>query len=184
MTKRAFLIHGWEGSPKKQWFPWLQEQLEKSGFKVFVPAMPNTMHPKMSEWLQTLAKSIGKPDEECYFVGHSLGCVTILRYLETLKLKQKIGGVVFIAGFSDDLGFKELRNFFTKPIEWEKIIRHCKKFVAIHGDKDKWVPLKHAQIFAEKLNADVVIKPGSGHFGDLGMKVFPEALEFTLKMSE
>jgi esterase/lipase len=49
MQKRVFLIHGWEGYPEEGWRPWLKNELEKIGFTVFVPSMPNTKHPKMNE---------------------------------------------------------------------------------------------------------------------------------------
>ncbi|MBU4141279.1 hypothetical protein KKE99_00155, partial [Patescibacteria group bacterium] len=29
--KRIFIIHGWEGAPESNWFPWLKKQLEKQG---------------------------------------------------------------------------------------------------------------------------------------------------------
>jgi len=35
MAKRAFLIHGWAGSPDEGWRPWLKTELEKRGFRVF-----------------------------------------------------------------------------------------------------------------------------------------------------
>jgi len=189
MTKRAFLIHGVSGSPKKHWLPWLKGELEKKGFAVFAPQMPNAKNPKMDEWVNCLSKIVGKSDENCYFVGHSLGCIAILRYIEALKEKNRVGGAVLVAGFSDDLGRKELHDFYTKPIDWEKIKSHCKKFAAIHSDNDKTVPLKHAGIFNEKLNANIIIKHGMGHFTSepqTSPKVseLPEALEFVLKMVE
>ena len=183
MTKRAFIIHGWQGSPDKSWRPWLKEELMKRGFKVFVPAMPNADNPKMDEWVNHLAKLVGKPDEDCYFVGHSLGCITILRYLEILKTDEKVGGAILVAGFSDDLGIKELHDFYTKQIEWKKIKSHCKKFVAIHSDNDTYVSLKYAEVFNEKLDSDVIVKPGMGHFSEK-MIEFPDLLEFLLKMSK
>ena len=33
-------------------------------------------------------------DENTYFVGHSIGCQAIMRYLESVDVK-KIGGVLF-----------------------------------------------------------------------------------------
>jgi len=143
MTKRVFLIHGWEGYPEEGWRPWLKNELEKRGFTVIVPAMPDTKHPKMNAWLKHLRKVVGTPDKDCYFVGHSLGCITILRYLETLKANQKIGGAVLVAGFTSSLGYQELESFFKKPINWKKIKSHCKEFVAIHSDNDPYVSLHY-----------------------------------------
>jgi len=58
MLKKAFLIHGWEGYPEEGWRPWLKNKLEKEGFSVFVPAMPDTKYPKMDVWLKHLAKIV------------------------------------------------------------------------------------------------------------------------------
>src|SRR3989338_3050206 len=80
--KRIFIIHGWDFNPKMNWYPWLKKKLEKEGFKVIVPEMPNTSKPKINEWVSHLKKVIGKLDENTYFVGHSMGNQTIMRYLE------------------------------------------------------------------------------------------------------
>ncbi|MFH1866595.1 MAG: hypothetical protein ABIJ81_00730 [Patescibacteria group bacterium] len=53
--KRAIIIHDWEGYPEECWFPWLKKELEANGFKVDVPAMPNSAKPKMSEWMPYLS---------------------------------------------------------------------------------------------------------------------------------
>ena len=183
--KKAVLIHGWEGSPDAGWLPWLKNELEKKSFNVITPAMPDTMHPKMDKWVEHLAKIVDKPDKDTYLVGHSLGNTTILRYLETLKKGEVVGGVVMVAGFSDNLGYKELNSFFTKPIDWDKIKKHCKNFVAIHSDNDPYVPLKHGEIFKEKLKAEVIVKHNMKHFsGDEGMTELPVVLESILKISE
>ena len=188
MRKRAFLIHGWEGYPEEGWHPWLKQELEKKGFDVYVPVMPDIASPTMSKWVPSLAKVVGKADENCYFVGHSLGCVTILRYLETLKEGQKIGGVVLVAGFGHDLEYAdykgELSSFFRTPVEWEKIKRHCKKFVAVHSDDDPWIPLKHSILFRDKLGDKVIIEHNMKHFsGDDGIMELPVVLDELLKMA-
>lgn len=186
LKKRAVLIHGWEGYPEEGWRPWLKNQLEKKGFKVSVPAMPDTKHPKMNAWVKHLTKIVGVPDKNCYLIGHSLGCITILRYLENLEENQEIGGCVFVAGFTSNLGYEELDSFFTKPINWKKIKPHCRKFVAIHSDNDPYVSLHYGQEFFEKkLNAEVIIEHKMKHFsGDDEINKLPSALEAVLKLSD
>ncbi|UCD07446.1 MAG: serine hydrolase family protein [Candidatus Aenigmatarchaeota archaeon] len=185
MAKRAFLIHGWEGYPEESWRPWLRDMLKEKGFTVINPAMPDTDHPKMNEWLEFLIKTVSNPNKDCYFVGHSLGCITILRYLETLEEGQEIGGAVLVAGFCDNLGYEEINSFFEKPIDWDKINSHCKKFIAINSDNDPYVPLKHADIFKEKLGAEVLIKHNMKHFSvDDGINELAVALEAVLKISK
>jgi len=147
--------------------------------------MPDSVHPKMAAWLNHLTKTVSVPDENCYFVGHSLGCITILRYLESLPKKQKIGGAVLVAGFTSDLGFQDLSSFFTKSINWAKIKLHCKKFVAIHSDDDPWVSLHYADFFKKELNAEIIIEHNMKHFsGDDGLNEFPAARDAVLKLSQ
>lgn len=184
MTKRVFLIHGWEGHPEKEWRPWLKKELENRGFKVIVPAMPNTNHPKIDKWVPCLAKLVGKPSENDYFVGHSLGCITILRYLETLK-GNRVGGVILVAGFTNNIGFKELSNFFQKEINFSKIKSNCKKFIAIHSDNDLYVPLSFGNVFKKELDAKVITQHNMKHFsGDDGINKLPIVLDVLLKISQ
>lgn len=187
MDRRIFLIHGWEGYPEEGWRPWLKDELEKEGFKVFIPAMPDTARPTLDKWVPFLANVVGRSDENCYFVGHSLGCITILRYLETLKKNEQVGGVILVAGFGYDLEYEdykgELSSFFAKRVDWEKIKKHCKRFIAIHSDNDPWVPLKHNIFFQEKLGARSIIEHNMKHFsGDDGITQLPVVLNSILGM--
>lgn len=181
--KRVFLIHGWEGSPEKDWFVWAKKELEERGFNVIVPAMPDSMNPKMDAWVSHLAKTVGTPNEETYFIGHSLGCITILRYLETLQENDKVGGAVLVAGFGHNLeyeGYKnELLSFFQTPVDWEDMKKHCAKFVAIHSEDDPFVPITHNVLFQKKLVAKSVVEQGRGHYND---KEYPVILEAFLSI--
>jgi hypothetical protein len=187
MKKRTFVIHGWEGYPEEGWRPWFKSELEKRGFRVLVPAMPDTMHPKMKAWVDYLAKIVGSPDENSFFVGHSLGCIVILRYLETLKESQKIGGAIFVAGFAGNLGegFEELSSFFGTPVDWKRIKEVCDKFVIIHSDDDQWVPLKFGEELAKSLKTNITKVHGMKHFsGDDGITKAPIILEKLLEIAK
>lgn len=184
MPKRAILIHGWEGYPEEGWRPWLKKELESKGFEVIVPAMPDSANPKMDTWLSHLNKLVGEPDKDTYFVGHSLGCITILRYLESLSKNQVIGGAVLVAGFTSNLGFEELDNFFPSLVDWDKIKPHCSKFVAIHSDNDPYVSLHYSDFFKDNLGAEIIVEHNMKHFsGDDGVNELPAALESVLKIS-
>ncbi|MBI4057875.1 serine hydrolase family protein, partial [Candidatus Microgenomates bacterium] len=146
--KRVFIVHGWGGSPQEGWFPWLQTELEKRNFKVYIPPMPDSEHPRMNAWLETLKTAIKTSDEDTYLVGHSVGCITILRYLERLPQDQKIGGAILVGGFTDmgitvgeDEDIRELKSFFETKVDFEKIREHSSQFVAIHSNNDPYVDL-------------------------------------------
>lgn len=187
--KKAVLIHGWDGYPEEGWRPWLKVKLEKEGFKVLVPLMPDTSTPTLEKWLPFLSKTVGDPDSQTFFIGHSLGCITILRYLEALTSNQSVGGAISVAGFGYDLEYKrykgELSSFFKTPVDWEKIKKHCKKFVVIHSSDDPWVPVKHAEYLKEKLHAKSIIQNGMSHYsGDDGITELPLVLKELLRMSK
>src|SRR3989338_5705049 len=95
--KRVFIVHGWGGSSHSGWQPWLKTALEKLGYQVFCPDMPDTDTPIIDKWVNHLAETVGVPDSETFFIGHSIGCQTILRYLETID--TPVGGAVFVAGW-------------------------------------------------------------------------------------
>jgi hypothetical protein len=173
-VKRVFIIHGWGGFPEEAWIPWLKKELQKKGFEVFNPAMPDTNNPKIDVWINALKKLVGIVDEETYFVGHSIGCQAILRYLETLDKKIKVGNVVLVAPWLhlDAQTIKEegeesvniAKPWVETPINFEKIVLHIKKITCIFSDSDPFVPLSDAKLFKQKLNAKTIIEKSKGHF--------------------
>ena len=189
--KRVIIVHCWGGHPEYCWYPYVKKELEAKGFEVTVPAFPDTDNPNLSKWLPVLTEAVGEPDEETYLIGHSIGCATIFRYLESLDEGQKLGGAVLVAGFIDNIGLDEIKNFFTTNIPLEKIKEKANHFVAIHSDNDPYVPLKHGDTFKEKLNAELIIKHEAGHFSgsddeedpNTNCTELPDVVESILKIS-
>jgi hypothetical protein len=168
MAKRVFLVHRWGGNPNDDWYPWLKKELEIRGFEVHAPAMPNTEYPVIEEWVSTLEKAVGKPDKDTYFIGHSIGCQTIMRYLE--KANAEIGGALFIAGW---FGLREFETpeergiaepWLTTPIDFEKVKKTAVKITAIFSLDDPFVPISDSSIFKEKLGAKTITEKDKGHF--------------------
>lgn len=168
------------------WYPWIKKELTSRGIEAHLPQMPNTDTPTIKESIQFLAKIVGKPDADTYFVGHSLGCQTILRYLQAID--GKTGGAVFVAGFvlskltpEEEIIFKP---WIETPIDFEKTKKAAKNFTAIFSDNDPFVPLENVKLFKEKLGAKIIIEKNAGHFTeDLdGCMELPVALNELLKM--
>ena len=196
--KRVFIIHGWGGYPEKGWLQWLKKELEQKGFEVFVPAMPNTDEPKIEEWVNSLDNLVGKPDENTYFVGHSIGCQTILRYLEKLNGK-KIGGAVFVAGwfhlseftFTEEPADEEEARIIAKPwletpINFEKIKQTTNNFVAIFSDNDPYVMPENQKSWKERVGAEIIVEHNKGHFRGEEDNIYELSivLDSLLKMAE
>lgn len=166
--KHVVIVHGWKGRPETNWKPWLKDELEKSGNStVDVPAMPHSEHPVASEWVQGLAHAVSQPTSETYLVGHSLGCITILRYLETLKNNQKIRAAILVAGFGQRFkGYQgQHDSFFDHDLDWQSIRKHCDHFVTIYSDDDPFIKIDQMELFKDKLGAKGIVVHGMGHFG-------------------
>jgi len=193
MKKRAFLIHGWEGYPEEGWFPWLSEELSKKGFKVEVLPMPNSQSPKIEEWVPFLAKNVGEIDEKTVLIGHSIGCQTIWRYLESLKEGERIAGAVLVApwirlkaenALQDEESKEIAKPWLEIPIAWEKVKKNCGKFVVILSDDDPYVYLEDGKFFKEQLGAKLIIEHNMKHFsGDDGINILPSAKEAVLSLA-
>ncbi len=178
--KRAIIIHGWGGSPKGGWIPWLKKELESHGFQVITPQMPHTDFPTIAEWVPYLTKIVGEPDKETYLIGHSIGCQTILRYLESID--EKIGGAVFVAGWLtlselDTPEEKEIAKLWVEiPIDFEKI-KPKSKFISIFSDDDPYVPEENWTKFEDL--GDVIIEDGLGHIEGVTSSILTSVLKLS-----
>lgn len=167
--KRAIIVHGWGGNHEEGWFPWLKTQCEKRGYITLVPDMPDTEHPTISAWVGVLKEVVGKPDEELLLLGHSIGCQTILRYLEQLPAGERVGKCIFVAGFfnlqwlESDEAWQQSKPWLETPIDTGKVTSHCNNFVAFFSDNDQFVGLDNKEAFEKRLGAKTTVVH-MGHF--------------------
>ncbi|MFA7201690.1 MAG: alpha/beta hydrolase [Candidatus Paceibacterota bacterium] len=187
--KRAYFIHGWSESPEQAWFPWLKQKLEKQGYEVHILQMPNPDYPTIREWIPFLTKNI-QPTPETILIGHSIGCQTILRYLETLPKEIVLRAIFCIAGWFtlNELETEEEKEiaegWLTTPIDFAKIKTHAKNIYAILSENDPYVPLKeNERMFKENLNAETHTVENYGHiWTDENVRELPLVLEITEKL--
>jgi len=191
MKKRIFIIHGWAGYPEEGWFLWLKEKLVKQGFKTEVPLMPNAEAPNINKWVSFLENFVGTPDQNTYFVGHSIGVQTILRYLE--KVNIRVGGILAVAGFysltddafEDEEDKRTIKPWLETPIDNEKVKKNVNKMTAIFSDNDPYVPIDNAEYFKERLGAKTIVVNGKGHMGGSdNIKEYPLILEELMELIE
>ena len=190
MDKKVYLVHCWEGTSNDGWYPWIDKELEKYGVSVFRFDMPNTESPSIEEWVSFLEGKVDFLDENTFFIGHSIGCQTIMRYLETQSI-DKIGGILFVAPWLDllpeaiedkesyDIAYPWIHN----PIHFEKIKSLTDNIKCIFSDDDYFVSLNQEQLFKDKLGANTIVVKGKGHISQED-NVFdlPEILDFSKKM--
>ena len=183
---RVFIIHGWGGTPKGDWIPWLADQLKSKGYEVITPEMPDPDNPKITPWVNKLKEIVGKLENSDILIGHSIGCQTILRFFETLENGKSVGEVIFVAPWIKlaNLSSKEeweiAKPWIETPMDLNTVKTKANFFVSLFSDNDPWVPLEeNVKIFREKLNPKIVILKNKGHFSeDEGIKELPEILEY------
>lgn len=161
----VFIIHGTEGSPEGNWFPWLKSALEKLGCRVFAPKFPTPEGQSLESWLKVFEDYKKYLDKDSIVVGHSLGPAFLLSVLE--KLNHPIKAAFLVAGWIGLLGDPHYdpltKTFADREFDWSKIKKACKKFYVFHGDDDPYVPLGRGRELARNLNAELVIVPKGKH---------------------
>ncbi|QCR38260.1 alpha/beta hydrolase [Nissabacter sp. SGAir0207] len=164
---RLFIVHGYTAGPESHWFGWLKQQAEALGMQVCVPAMPDTQAPQEQAWLSALAECVGQVDADTWFVGHSLGCVTVLRYLNDQPAGQDAAGVLMVSGFSEPLAtLPKLDAFTERPLDCARLIAKVPHRAVVLSLDDEIVPPAASLRLSQRLEAPLYGLPAGGHFLD------------------
>ncbi len=182
MKRRVVIVHGWGGSPANDWLRWATEAFQAKGCDVITPEMPDTDNPVIEKWVEHLKSIAGTVDKDTYFIGHSIGCQTIMRFLEMID--TKVGGAIFVAGWFDltnqNKEEEEIANpWIQTPIDYAKVKANLAQSVVILGDNDPWVPYEETKKdFEMRLGSEVVTIHDAGHITSSdGFGPFPQLVE-------
>lgn len=183
MKKRIIMVHGWGGSPEGDWFPWVAQAFKDRGYEVIVPEMPDTEHPVIEKWVGHLKSVVPALDENTYFIGHSIGCQAVMRFLETASGKAR--AAILVAGWFDVTNLDESeedeirRPWAETPIDDEKVKAAVSDSIVILSDNDPYVPYEQTKRdFETRFESEVITIPGAGHMTtDDGWTTFPQLLE-------
>lgn len=170
--KKVYIVHGWGRNPHEKPLLWLKAELEKAGFDVFNPVMPDPEYPKINDWIRKLNETV-TTDGELFFVGHSIGCQTILRYLEQADIKVNRAVLVApwfdlkINSYESDEDREIAKPWIETPIDFQKVKNACKEFVAIFSDNDYFVDeVVNGRILKDKLGAETILEHNKKHFSE------------------
>jgi len=182
---RVIIVHQWMAGADGDWRPWLKSELEKLGHEVLVPEMPDIDTPIIEKWVGKLAEVVGVPDKDTYFVGHSIGCQTILRYLDSHRFKtlETIGGAVFVAGwfnlknFEDEETKEIARPWIETPINLDKVKTVLPKSTLIISENDPYDCFEENKAKFAQIMTKGIVMPNAGHItAEDGFTKLPEAL--------
>lgn len=168
--KKVYLVHCWEGTSNDGWYPWLANELNNDNTKVIKFDMPNTSNPNIEEWVSTLNSKVENLNYDTYFIGHSIGCQTIMRYLESKEV-CKIGGILFVAPWlellpeavADEESYNIALPWINTPIDFDKIKQFSNNINCMFSSNDYFVSLDQEKEFKNKLNANTYVVENKGH---------------------
>jgi uncharacterized protein len=175
----VFIIHGSNGYPEENWFPWLKREIEQMDIDCTVPAFPCGETHSLELWYREFENYLPKINEDTIFVAHSRGVSFVLNLLNDFE--YHINSLYMVGGFTAYLWQDEKSendSFFAKSFDFGKIKKRCKNFINIYSDNDPYIPIEHSQKLSEITNATELIIPNAGHFNtQSGYTSFPKLLE-------
>lgn len=155
----------------------MQRELAAAGVEAAAPQFPDPKHPDIPAWLRVFDGAVGRPDDGLVLVGHSLGCLIVLRYLSDLETDVKIAGIVLVAGMVETAGWRP-PALFDPPLDFDKIRATATRRICFYSDDDDKVLPERTKELAKLIDADLVLDSGKGHFAGLhGCTELPSALE-------
>lgn len=134
--KNAIILHGIGSGPKDFWFPWTAKSLEKEGYKVWVPQLPQADDPDLKVQLPWILKN-GEFNRETVLIGHSSGASLILGILDSLDVKIRMA--VLVSGFLTRGGVRPKQAVKAEnAYHWEKMKTKTDELVFINAVNDPW----------------------------------------------
>ncbi|OGG72720.1 hypothetical protein A3A38_00855 [Candidatus Kaiserbacteria bacterium RIFCSPLOWO2_01_FULL_53_17] len=156
-VKRIVILHGRNGTPDNYVFPWLKQELEKRGYIVEVPALPNTQEPNDEEQADYVQKNCTL-DAKTAIVGQSFGGVVAMRLLERgVKVQRVVMATVpFSGSFNDGKVRKSVTAACKKGFDFEKIRRNAQAFIVLRDLRDEIILHNEAEIWKQNLNGMLI----------------------------
>ena len=111
--------------------------------------------------------------------AHSLGCVTLLRYLNRQSARIKIGGAILVSGYVEMIPkYPKFKEFVEIDLDMKKLIAMANKRCVFSAPNDTIIDYKYSRNLAMLFDAKLITIEGGGHFiGQEGFSEFPELFD-------
>lgn len=185
--KKYFIIHGSFSNPFANWFPYLENEIEKTKPAemeepiCYVPQFPTGVgFQNYENWERVMdCYDIAKFDEMTIF-AHSIAPAFVCKYL--IKHQIKVKKLVFVCGFNNYLGVNEAYDSVNKSMfsdDIEKIKNYAEEIICLYADNDPYVKYDAEKDFADKVATKQIIVKGGGHLNKaFGYEQFQKLKEF------
>lgn len=170
---RLCIVPRWNGSASTDFYAWLCARPEvRARFgEILLPEVAQPAQPTIAAWVESLQQAVagaGPADlGRTYFLGHSVGCQAILRFLERSSGNTPAAGVLCVAGWwTVDQPWDSIRPWIDTPMDTDRVRAAARRFLVLVSDDDPFTSdfraTEHA--FRERLGAEVRCVPGARHF--------------------
>lgn len=170
--------HRYSSDEHSDWYPYLRDEVQSLGHTVDIPNLPDALAPQPEPWRTAIAERASTaPAAEVVLVGHSVGAVNVLRFLQQHDPDRDgvFAGVVLVAAPAHEVGFDALAGFFAEPFDWPKIRRSARYFHVLAAADDTVLvpdPFEHVAIHVTELGATGTVLAEGGHFSaDPGSRI-------------
>lgn len=166
--KNAIIFHGTSCTPKSYWLPYVKNELEKKGYSVWIPALPDTDKPTLKNWLPVALQ--GKYNSQTVVIGHSAGSPLILSVLENVNVR--INKAILVAGYARQReGTDKPDDILQVSYNWKLIKKHVNDIIFINSGNDPWKcdDIQGRYMF-DRLGGTLIIK----HDGHMGSDTFKQ----------
>ena len=162
--KQAILLHGTGGSDNDYfWFSDTKSFLEKNGYDVWWPLLPNTNSPNLQETVEFVEEEMPPIDEESIIICHSSACPLILYMMQFFLISVK--QVILVSGYYEKIN-NESNSMLPDSFDWSEIKSKSKEFILINSENDPWKCTdEQARIAAKSLESPLIVNFGQGHMG-------------------
>ncbi len=176
-SMRVILVHGFNSSPEMNFHPWLARELRKKGYEVVTPTLPLTRSEfDLTKVMEIMHSQVGYLKGDDIVLGHSLGALIVLQYLEAVEMSEQPRAVVLVAP-PWNVSREEIRRLFIADLDADVLMWKAREFFVLHSRDDKLVPLDHGKRMADALKAKLIEVDGENHFMDAEHPVLLEMIE-------
>ncbi len=179
--KKAVILHGTDGAPEHNWFPWLKNLLEANGVETWVPLLPDNDSPNRFKY-ETFLRDSGWDFTDNLLIGHSSGATTVLNLMQS-DWFPRVDTAVTVATFLNERLLEAAKwyttgqfdQLFPESFDIKLIKSKTSKFYLLHGNDDPFCDIKDAQRLCDQLNGSFIEVVGGLHLG-INRKELPEIL--------
>lgn len=177
----VLINHGWTNKrPDGHWQRHLATELRRQGHQVSYPQFPSTDTPTWDQWSEVLVAELellaearagdkrDASDRELIFVGHSLGCLNLMKTALAGRIRPdiKIDRALFVAPSAQEMLEPDIASFgfdVDDPALRVALDEAIAEMTLLGSDADDWSPRGIEASYASPLGIEPVIIEGAKH---------------------